>query len=108
MEKSTIDNPIALTFKNRKYNVNKAGNRSGLYVDLDIARALKEERDLLIVILNEAESIISVLMQYGNIRPIEGVIYPEGTHRQILDKALNWLYLNKNGKAKELLTTIKK
>jgi hypothetical protein len=45
--------------------------------------------------LNEAVSIIETLMQYGNIRPIEGVSYPAGTHKQFLDKAAKWLHKNR-------------
>ena len=39
----------------------------------------------------ETISIIETLMQYGNIHPIDGVIYPQGTHREFLKKASLWL-----------------
>jgi len=46
--------------------------------------------------LNEAVSIIETLMQYGNIRPIEGVVYPAGTHKEFLEKAAEWLRRNRS------------
>mgnify|MGYP007089347590 CR=1 FL=1 len=44
------------------------------------------------VSLDEAAEIMQTLMAYGNIRPIEGVVYPEGTHKEILIKANEWLW----------------
>lgn len=44
---------------------------------------------------NEAVAIIETLMQYGNIRPIEGVVYPAGTHKEFLEKAAEWLHRNR-------------
>lgn len=46
--------------------------------------------------LNEAVSIIQTLMQYGNIRPIEGVVYSAGTHKEFLEKAAKWLLRNRS------------
>lgn len=46
-------------------------------------------------VLSEAIDIIETLMQYGNIRPVEGVIYPAGTHKKYLDKAAKWLLKNR-------------
>jgi hypothetical protein len=53
--------------------------------------------------LNEAVSIIETLMQYGNIRPIEGVVYPAGTHKEFLHKANEWLHRNRS----KVLTILK-
>ena len=44
------------------------------------------------VSIDEAAVIMRTLMSYGNIRPIEGVIYPEGTHKEMLRKADEWLW----------------
>jgi len=41
--------------------------------------------------IDEAVKIIETLMAYGNIRPINGVIYPEGSHEEILKRANQWL-----------------
>lgn len=63
-------------------------------------RTAKEEAD---TELNEAVSIIETLMQYGNIRPIEGVVYPAGTHKEFLHKANEWLHRNRS----KVLTILK-
>ena len=44
------------------------------------------------VSIDEAAEIMQTLMSYGNIRPIEGVVYPEGTHKEMLRKADLWLW----------------
>lgn len=44
------------------------------------------------VSIDEAAVIMQTLMSYGNIRPIEGVVYPEGTHKEMLRKADEWLW----------------
>lgn len=44
------------------------------------------------VSIDEAAEIMQTLMAYGNIRPIEGVVYPEGTHKEMLRKAVEWLW----------------
>lgn len=44
------------------------------------------------VSIDEAAEIMQTLMAYGNIRPIEGVVYPEGTHKEMLRKADEWLW----------------
>ena len=49
-----------------------------------IAEAWDKERQ-------EAVSIIATLMQYGNIKPIRGVRYVQGTHEEFLEKAEQWL-----------------
>lgn len=48
----------------------------------------------------EAVEIIELLMWYGNIQPIDGVIYPEGSHREALERAKE--YLNKYRKQDKL------
>lgn len=45
--------------------------------------------------IDEAIEIIETLMSYGNIRPIEGVVYPQGTHKEMLKKADEWLSKNR-------------
>lgn len=52
---------------------------------------LTKERD-------EAAEIMQTLMAYGNIRPIEGVVYPEGTHKEMLRKADEWLWRYRSAK----------
>lgn len=42
--------------------------------------------------IDEAAEIIQTLMAYGMISPIEAVIYPEGTHKEMLRKANEWLW----------------
>ena len=44
---------------------------------------------------NGAIEIIETLLGYGGIRPIEGVRYPAGTHKEMLDKADLWLWNNR-------------
>lgn len=45
----------------------------------------------MIGLLKEARIIISLLQAYGNIHPVEGVRYPEGTHKEILERAREWM-----------------
>lgn len=47
-------------------------------------------------VTDEAIEIIELLMWYGSIHTITGVVYPQGTHEQALKRAAN--YLNKNRK----------
>ena len=41
--------------------------------------------------LKEAAEIIQNLKQYGMIRCVKGVVYPEGSHKDFLKKADEWL-----------------
>lgn len=50
---------------------------------------------------SEVIAIIETLMQYGNIRPIEGIRYSAGTHKEMLDKANLWLWNNRDQNKKK-------
>ena len=39
-----------------------------------------------------AVEIIQTLQAYGMIHTIEGVVYPQGSHREMIDKAKIWLH----------------
>lgn len=45
----------------------------------------------MIGLLKEARIIISLLQTYGSIHPVKGVVYPEGTYEEILDRAREWM-----------------
>lgn len=60
---NTIGNPLRLRWDDitYQYKVGKSGDRSGLYVDLEIANRLKEENALLIESL---ENILNKITSY--------------------------------------------
>lgn len=57
---NTINNPLKLRWDEStfQYKVNKSGDRSGLYVDLNVAKKLKEEKEMLIEAVDDAKTII--------------------------------------------------
>lgn len=77
---------------NKLQKMNKEKNVEDLRVSPAIAKPVLAA----VSELNEAVSIIETLMQYGNIRPIEGVVYPAGTHKEFLEKAAEWLRRNRS------------
>lgn len=62
-------------------------------------RRIKQTRSLLKQEIDETIDIIEKLMQYGNIHPIKGVIYPGGTHEEYLKKASEWLNKNRQNES---------
>lgn len=45
--------------------------------------------------MKEAKIIIKALQAYGKIHTVEGVVYPEGSHEQIIERADRWLWKNR-------------
>ena len=42
--------------------------------------------------LEEAAEIIRNLKAFGMIHTVKGVVYPEGSHQDFIDRAEKWLY----------------
>lgn len=42
--------------------------------------------------LKEAAEIIQNLKGFGMIHTVKGVVYPEGSHQDFIDRAEQWLY----------------
>ena len=46
--------------------------------------------------MQEAIKIIETLKAYGMIHTVKGVIYPEGSHQEIIERADLWLWKHRD------------
>jgi predicted nuclease with TOPRIM domain len=87
LQKENVRLDQYLSDKELQY-VNELGKNYNL---IDVVKELQSQLSSAKYSIEDALKIIHTLMAYGNIRPVEGVVYPEGSHKETLEKAYLFL-----------------